>query len=216
MTSVPAAGPGSGPVVGTPRRRDPARRVTLLQAAAEAFAHTGYAATSMDGIAAAAGVTKLIVYRHFRTKETLYRAVLEQVFDRQVELFLANLAQGLQAEGSTRALLEVAREWPDGFRLLWRQAAREPQFGEYALSLRDVAVNAAREVVSPLVRPALAEWAAQTLFDHLVDAVLDWLDHGSAAIDEDFVALETAAIRATVAAWAATSAGTTARGAPNR
>ena len=60
--------------------------------------------------------------------------------------------------------------------------------------------------MTPLVAPELAEWAAQTLFDHLVDAVLDWLDHGDAAHDEDFIALETAAIRATVAAWATSSA----------
>ena len=186
----------------TSTRRSPARRFALLQAAAEAFAHAGYAATSMDEIAATAGITKLIVYRHFDSKETLYRAVLEQVFDRQVELFLANIAQGLEAGGTTRALLGVAREWPDGFRLLWRHAAREPQFAEYARSLRDVAVNAARAVVSPLVAPELAEWAAQTLFDHLVDAVLDWLEYGAAADDERFVALEAAAIGATLTAWA--------------
>jgi len=187
-------------------RRSPARRLALLQAAAEAFAHAGYAATSMDEIAATARITKLIVYRHFPSKESLYRAVLEQVFERQVELFLANIAQGLEAEGSTRALLEVAREWPDGFRLLWRHAAREPQFGEYALSLRDVAVNAARGVVTPLVAPELAEWAALAPFDQLVDAVLDWLDHGTAAHDHAFVLLETAALHGTVAGWASASA----------
>jgi AcrR family transcriptional regulator len=189
-----------------PSRRSPARRLAVLQAAAEAFAHGGYAATSMEDIATTAGITRLIVYRHFGTKEALYRAVLEQVFERQVELFLANIAHGLEAEGSTRALLEVAREWPDGFRLLWRHAAREPQFAEYARSLRDIAVDASRRVVTPLVAPELAEWAAQTLFDHVSDAVLDWLDHGDGANDEQFVAHETAAIRATVAAWATVSA----------
>jgi AcrR family transcriptional regulator len=182
------------------RRRDPARREALLEAAAASFGHGGYAATSMEEIASAAGVTKLIVYRHFEAKENLYRAVLEQVFDRQRELFLANIELG--ATGTTRALLTVAREWPDGFRLLWRHAAREPQFGEYALHLRDVAVGAAREVVAPYVAPEMKEWAAQTLFDNLVDAVLDWLDHGAAAHDDRFVAMETAALRATVAAWA--------------
>jgi AcrR family transcriptional regulator len=196
----------SAPLRSSPSsRRSPARRLTVLQAAAESFAHGGYAATSMEEIAAAAGITKLIVYRHFQNKEALYRAVLEQVFERQVELFLANIARGLAAEGSTRALLEVAREWPDGFRLLWRHAAREPQFAEYARSLRDLAVNASRGVVTPIVAPHLAEWAAQALFDHVVDALLDWLDHGDAAHDEEFVALETAAIRATVAAWAKVS-----------
>ena len=186
-------------------RRDPARREAVLQAAAAAFAHAGYAATSMEEIAATAGVTKLIVYRHFGAKETLYRAVLERVFERQVELFLVNVATGLQAGGTTQALLGVAREWPDGFRLLWRHAAREPQFADYALHLRDIAVGAAREVVAPRVAPSVAEWAAQTLFDHLVDAVLDWLDHGDAAHDATFIALETAALQATVAAWATTS-----------
>jgi AcrR family transcriptional regulator len=196
MTNVPMT-----TVVGKPRR-DPARREAILHAAAEVFAHAGYAATSVDDIAAAAGITKLIVYRHFDAKETLYRAVLEQVFERQVELFLTNVARGLQAGGTTRALLGVAREWPDGFRLLWRHAAREPQFSDYALHLRDVAVSAARDVVTPLVRAEFAEWAAQTLFDHLVDAVLDWLDYGDASHDERFIALETAALQATVAAWA--------------
>ena len=199
MTNLPAT------KVATRPRRDPARREAILHAAAEVFAHAGYAATSVDDIAAAAGITKLIVYRHFEAKETLYRAVLEQVFERQVELFLDNVARGLQAGGTTRALLGVAREWPDGFRLLWRHAAREPQFSDYALHLRVVAVSAAREVVTPLVRTEFAEWAAQTLFDHLVDAVLDWLDHGDGAHDDDFIALETSAIRATVAAWATTS-----------
>jgi AcrR family transcriptional regulator len=182
-------------------RRDPARRQAILQTAATVFARSGYAATSMDDIAAAAGVTKLIVYRHFESKEALYRAVLEQVFERQVELFLANVAGGLQAGGSTRALIGVGREWPDGFRLLWRHAVREPQFAEYARHLRDIAVGAARDVVEPIVAPAFREWAAQTLFDHLVDAVLNWLDHGDGARDEEFVALESAALQATLATW---------------
>jgi AcrR family transcriptional regulator len=197
------------PTTGTPAapsRRSPVRRLAVLRAAAEAFAHGGYAATSMEEIAATAGITKLIVYRHFQAKEALYRAVLQQTFERQVELFLTNIAQGLQAEGATRALLDVAREWPDGFRLLWRHAAREPQFAEYARSLRDIAVDASRGVVVPIVVPELAEWAAQTLFDHVVDAVLDWLEHGDPAHDEEFVALETAAVQATVSAWAAATA----------
>jgi len=186
-------------VANTETRRDPVRRKALLQAAAASFSHGGYAATSMDDIAAAAGVTKLIVYRHFEAKENLYRAVLEQVFDRQVELFVEHIEMG--AGGTTRALLTVAREWPDGFRLLWRHAAREPQFAEYALHLRDTAVGAAREVVAPYVAPAMKEWAAQTLFDHLVDAVLNWLDHGTEANDAAFIAAETEGLRATITAW---------------
>ncbi|MDQ1519723.1 MAG: hypothetical protein QOI55_796 [Actinomycetota bacterium] len=183
----------------------PARREAILAAAAGAFARAGYAATSMDDIAAASGVTKLIVYRHFDSKEALYRAVLEQVFKRQAELFVDNVTNGLQAAGATQALLAVGREWPDGFRLLWRHAVREPQFADYAHDLRDIAVNAARGVVAALIAAPVAEWAAQTLFDHVVDAVLNWLDYGDPTRDDQFVALETAAIQATVSAWAKTA-----------
>jgi AcrR family transcriptional regulator len=183
-------------------RRDPARREAILRVAARVFGDSGFATTSMDDIASAAGVSKLVAYRHFETKEGLYRAVLERVFERQVELFMANLEQGLQAAGPTRALLDVAREWPDGFRLLWRHAVREPRFAEYARNLRDLAVSAAREVVVPVMDSDFAEWAAQTLFDHLVDAVLNWLDYGAPDRDDAFVATETAALRSTVAAWA--------------
>jgi AcrR family transcriptional regulator len=159
----------------------------------------------MEDIAAASGVTKLIVYRHFDSKEALYRAVLEQVFSRQASLFVASIRDGLQASGSTKVLLTVAREFPDGFRLCWRHATREPQFADYAHSLRDIAVSAVREVFASLVAAPYAEWAAQTVFDHVVDAVLNWLDHGDATRDTEFVALETAAIEATVLAWATTA-----------
>jgi AcrR family transcriptional regulator len=157
----------------------------------------------MEDVAADAGVTKLIVYRHFAAKESLYRAVLERVFDRQVELFVENMNAGLEAGGATRALLTVGREYPDGFRLLWRHAAREPQFADYVHEFRDTAVSAARAVVEPFLAAEYREWAAQTLFDHVVDAVLNWLDHGELARDEDFIALEATSLRATVAAWAA-------------
>lgn len=189
-------GPPPGPL---PRAE---RHAVILAGAAVAFARSGYAATSMEDIAAASGITKLIVYRHFDGKEQLYRAVLQRVFERQAELFLAGISDGLHAAASTRALLTVAREHPDGFRLLWRHAAREPQFAAYAEELRDVAVGAARAVVEPFLAPELREWAAQTLFDHLVDATLNWLDHGDPAADERYVERTAAALTASVGAWA--------------
>jgi AcrR family transcriptional regulator len=186
-------------------QRDPVRRAALLRAASSVFAQSGYAATSMEDVAAAAGVTKLIVYRHFAAKETLYRAVLQRVFERQVTLFVENMAAGLEAGGATRALLSVGREYPDGFRLLWRHASREPQFAEYVHQFRDTAVGAARAVVEPFLAPELCEWAAQTLFDHVVDAVLNWLDYGDPERDDAFVEFEAAALRETIRTWGRTA-----------
>jgi AcrR family transcriptional regulator len=56
-----------------------ATRRAVLAAARAAFGSQGYAQTSVDGIAAAARVTKGAVYHHFSSKEALFRAVYDAV-----------------------------------------------------------------------------------------------------------------------------------------
>ncbi|MGH9248879.1 MAG: helix-turn-helix domain-containing protein [Acidimicrobiales bacterium] len=46
----------------------------LLAAAARAFARGGFAATGLDDVAAEAGVSRVLTYRHFDSKEQLYTA----------------------------------------------------------------------------------------------------------------------------------------------
>jgi AcrR family transcriptional regulator len=179
-----------------------ARQEAILRGAARAFARTGYAGTSMEDIAAASGITKLIVYRHFDSKEELYRAVLQRVFDRLAEEFVIGYSRGEGGVGA-RSLLTVAREDPDGFQLLWRQAAREPQFADYARELRERSVDASRALLAGRVAPDLYEWAAHTIVDYLVEAVLNWLEHGDPGRDEELVGLATAGARAGVRAWTA-------------
>lgn len=177
------------------------RRDAILRGAAEAFARAGYAATSMEDIAAASGITKLIVYRHFTSKEELYRAVLQRVFDRQAEEFVAGYTSQPTRGVGARSLLTVAREHPAGFRLLWQHAAREPQFAEYARELREHAVDASRAVLAGRVPAENSEWAAHTIVAYLVEAVLNWLEYGDPARDDEFVELATGALRSGIDAW---------------
>ena len=69
-----------------------ATRLALLAAAREMFGESGYAATSIEDVAARAGVTKGAVYHHFGGKANLFQAVYEQVMrevsDRVVSVFL--------------------------------------------------------------------------------------------------------------------------------
>jgi AcrR family transcriptional regulator len=70
--------------VSTPvRTRLPrAERMEQTVAAAHAlFAERGYAAVTMDGVAAAVGVTKPLLYNYFGNKEHLYLACLERAGD---------------------------------------------------------------------------------------------------------------------------------------
>jgi AcrR family transcriptional regulator len=62
----------------TQRERSEATVSELLAAARDRFAHDGYAGTSLDAIAAAAGVTKGALYHHFSGKRDLFLAVFEE------------------------------------------------------------------------------------------------------------------------------------------
>ncbi len=55
------------------------RRRQLLDVAVDVFAEHGLHGASMNQVARAAGVTKPVLYQHFRSKHELYREVLEDV-----------------------------------------------------------------------------------------------------------------------------------------
>jgi AcrR family transcriptional regulator len=59
-----------------------ARREQLLAVALEVFAREGFHGTAMNDVADAAGVTKPVLYQHFRSKRELYLALLEEVGSR--------------------------------------------------------------------------------------------------------------------------------------
>jgi TetR/AcrR family transcriptional repressor of mexJK operon len=79
--STSPAGPG--------RPKDLAKRRAILDAAKNLFVRNGYASTSMDAVAAEAGVSKLTVYSHFTDKETLFSAaVVARCEEQMPELFV--------------------------------------------------------------------------------------------------------------------------------
>ncbi|CAB3776532.1 hypothetical protein LMG28614_00233 [Paraburkholderia ultramafica] len=65
----------------THQRLTDRKRVAVIGAAIEEFLAAGFDATSMDRIAARAGVSKRTVYNHFPSKETLFAEILQQLWD---------------------------------------------------------------------------------------------------------------------------------------
>lgn len=60
------------------RPKDIAKRQRILDSAKTLFLKQGYAGSSMNQIAAEAGVSKLTVYNHFQDKATLFTAAIEE------------------------------------------------------------------------------------------------------------------------------------------
>jgi TetR/AcrR family transcriptional repressor of mexJK operon len=71
MNSIPLAKPH-----GPGRPKDMEKRAAILEAAKALFIRNAFAGTSMDAIAAEAGVSKLTVYSHFGDKDNLFREVI--------------------------------------------------------------------------------------------------------------------------------------------
>ena len=61
------------------KRNSAATQARILEAATEEFAKYGLAGARTAAIAAQSGVTKAMLCYHFDNKETLYRAVLQQL-----------------------------------------------------------------------------------------------------------------------------------------
>jgi len=83
------------------------KRAAIVQAALQEFRSSGFEATSMDRIAAAAGVSKRTVYNHFPSKDDLFEQILLELWNCSA----AVNAIGYRPQQPLRAqLLELMRQ----------------------------------------------------------------------------------------------------------
>ena len=90
------------------------------------------------------------------------------------------------------ALIDVAREYPDAFRLLLVHAAREPQFAEYAEESRLRGIQLADSIITDLVGDSLDDavmrtWATQAMVGYIFETMRVWLEVGDQERDDEFV-----------------------------
>lgn len=166
--------PGDGKLL-----KRPERRRALIEAAARAFARGGYAATNLDDVAAEAGVSRVLIYRHFESKTELYEAVLADVSE---QLRTATGHPDHVASSSLEGMLAVAQDNPDGFRLFFRQSGQEPEFRQHADELRAAMKATAQPYLQEVINDdARLRWASDLIPTIAVEAVIAWLDAGRPA-----------------------------------
>lgn len=98
----------------TQTERREATRKAIIGAARDLFGKYGFAATSVDDVAAAAGIAKGAVYHHFRTKEAVFEAVFEEAsgeLARYVAIAARSAHDALEAMAmGTNAYFEVCAQ----------------------------------------------------------------------------------------------------------
>jgi AcrR family transcriptional regulator len=157
------------------RLRRAERREQILDAATRAFARAGFTSTSLDDVAAEAGITRVLLYRHFDSKADMYRAVL----DRGGQRLGDQVGRNDFDEHTIPALLRAAAADPDAFRLLFRYAAREPEFRDLTDRLAATATAVARDSLSAQIPEGpWLDWASRLIPTLTLEAVIAWLDAG--------------------------------------
>jgi TetR/AcrR family transcriptional regulator len=104
------------------RLNSPDRRHQLLEAALDAFSRKGFEGVTTKEIAAAAGVTEAIIFRHFATKQALYQAVLDSCHgSAKAQEFLATIRSFTQRKDDRGFFLyifnTIVRSFREGARM---------------------------------------------------------------------------------------------------
>lgn len=126
----------------TARQRLPfaVRREQLLAMALEEFGRRGFHLTQMDHVAAAAQVSKALLYQHFTSKEELFAdvtaAVVADVTGRLSAAVLPEENSLDRIRAMVRVLFDYATEEPDGWALVVRHLDK-PEVGAPLRDLRE-------------------------------------------------------------------------------
>lgn len=165
-----------------------ARREQILGAASVVFGRLGFEGTRMDDVAHEAGIAKGLLYKHFPSKDALFRALVDQ----QGRTYAATLRSALEEQGVAQdpgaALRAGLGFW---LRMLGDERVNftlsdpgvHDAYGGLRRALRDVIADAVRAVAADAPEPfpelvaALVQGSAESLG-------LAWREHAD-EVDED-------------------------------
>ena len=187
-----------------PPRSDRAERTRqrILYAAAQCFAASGFSRTTVEAIAAGAGVSKALVYHHFRAKEAIFEELLERTLSewaRVSHIDEHRVAGGSMVDalaGMVRASLAYARSNPlvrslyqfdplvvrfVGSSATVRRHTNEGRARLVDAIERGIAAGELRRDLDPARVADVARMLIMAMIDHLLNP--EWLD----ASDDRFV-----------------------------
>jgi len=167
------------------------RREQLLDIGRRLFAERGLDGTSIEEIAAQAGVSKPVVYEHFGGKEGLYAVVV----DREVDRFLRMATESLQGEDTMEkfeaaavTLLRYIEDNSDGFRILVRDSHPASVSGTFGSLISDIA-SQVEYILADVLKdrgydPKFAPIYSQMLVGMVASAGQWWLDARKPKLEE--------------------------------
>lgn len=166
-----------------PRLEPDARRAHLLAVGGTVFGSKAYDDVQIDHIAKEAGVSRGLLYHYFPNKRAFFAAIIQGGYDEILEVTRPDpkLSPPEQLQAGLMAYLDYVEGQPHMYRAIFRSAASLEQSVQEVVN-RNLDLQAKRILAAlggasePHSLPYLAvrAWLA-----FLIQAVLDWLDHGA-------------------------------------
>jgi AcrR family transcriptional regulator len=172
----------------------PRRRRQLLDVARRVFAERGFHPTSMNDIAEAAGVTKPVLYQHFRSKRVLYLELLDDVGGQLRQAIGKATASATgpreQVESGFRAYFRFVADHEDAFRVLFGGGTRRDE--EFNGKVREVE-EAIAEAIAALIEVEGLDRDTRRLLAHGLVGLAEgtsrhWLGGGLAGDPDELAA----------------------------
>lgn len=176
------------------------RREQLLTAALGEFGRRGFHLTQMEHVAAAAQVSKALLYQHFTSKEELFAEITAAIVGELTErLNTAVLAQQDSLDGiraMVRVLFDYATEEPGAWPLVVRHLDK-PEVGDDLRELRERLGTAFADLLlrrrraDPSLSPAAlaanerrARLLVPLMYGSMLSMVSWWLEHPDTSRDK--------------------------------
>jgi AcrR family transcriptional regulator len=128
------------------RHLSPEKTAAILDGAIKIFLEQGYAGTTMDKIAVAAGVSKPTVYNHFQDKESLFNALMEKLVHEKKWAKIIDDLPELHSQPPEVVLRQLANGMLDSvndqekvtfIRLVMGESGRFPEMGKAFIRYMD-------------------------------------------------------------------------------
>ncbi len=166
-----------------PRLEPDARRAHLLAVGATVFGSKAYEDVQIDQIAQEAGVSRGLLYHYFPSKRAFFAAIIQGGYDDILEVTRPDptLLPAEQLNAGLGAYLDYVEGHPHMYRAIFLSAASlEQSVQEVVNHNLDLQV---RRILAALGRTSephsLPYLAVRAWLAFLIQAVLDWLDHGA-------------------------------------
>lgn len=186
----PNAAPSARPLTGRgskPRVNVAERREAFLLAACRVFLERGVGTATMQDVADAAGVPKILIYRIFRSKQALLDAIRDKVIAKIHEVW----AEPAYTYGARmRGMALAAREQPEPFLLVFRYSQAGVEGLDWRKAVEDAMSAYTRErwfKAGPDAPPgaeARADYASRLNVGQFIDMIIRWIE-GSDGLDDE-------------------------------